>query len=48
MPRYLQLGRIPRKRHIEFRVEGQGLPGGYVGEGIYYEEVITTEGFHRA
>ena len=48
MPRYLQLGSIPRKRHTEFRVEGQRMPGGYMGEGIYYEEVITTEGFHRA
>jgi len=48
MPRYLQLGDIPRKRHTEFRVDGHRLPGGYLGEGIYYEEVITTEGFHRA
>ena len=43
MPPYLKLGSIPRKRPIEHRREG-----GYRGEGIYYEEVITTAGFGRA
>jgi homogentisate 1,2-dioxygenase len=43
MPPYLKLGSIPRKRHIEHRREG-----GFRGEGIYYEEVITTAGFGRA
>ena len=43
MPPYRQLGFIPRKRHIEHRREG-----GYRGEGIYYEEVVTTAGFGRA
>jgi homogentisate 1,2-dioxygenase len=43
MPPYLKLGSVPRKRHIEHRREG-----GYRGEGIYYEEVITTAGFGRA
>src|SRR5215831_12310332 len=43
MPPYLHLGSIPRKRHIEHRREG-----GYRGEGIHYEEVITTAGFGRA
>jgi homogentisate 1,2-dioxygenase len=43
MPQYLCLGSIPKKRHIEHRVEG-----GFRNEGIHYEEVITTEGFHRA
>lgn len=43
MPQYQQLGSIPKKRHTEHRV----TPG-FKGEGIYYEEVITTEGFHRA
>jgi homogentisate 1,2-dioxygenase len=43
MPPYRQLGSIPRKRHIEHRVQP-----GYRGEGIYYEEVITTAGFGRA
>jgi homogentisate 1,2-dioxygenase len=43
MPAYLQRGSIPRKRHIEHRVQP-----GYRGEGIYYEEVVTTAGFGRA
>jgi len=43
MPPYRQLGSIPRKRHIEHRREG-----GYRGEGLYYEEVVTTAGFGRA
>jgi homogentisate 1,2-dioxygenase len=43
MPRYLQLGSIPPKRHTAHRT----TPG-YKGEGLYYEEVITTQGFGRA
>jgi homogentisate 1,2-dioxygenase len=43
MPPYRQFGSIPRKRHTEHRVQP-----GYRGEGIYYEEVITTAGFGRA
>ena len=43
MPPYLHLGSIPPKRHIAHRREG-----GYRGEGIYYEEVVTTAGFGRA
>ncbi len=43
MPQYLSLGTIPRKRHTAHRV----TPG-YRQEGIYYEEVITTQGFSRA
>ena len=43
MPFYRQLGSIPRKRHIAHRREP-----GYRGEGIYYEEVVTTAGFGRA
>jgi homogentisate 1,2-dioxygenase len=43
MPFYMRLGSIPRKRHIAHRREG-----GYRGEGIYYEEVVTTAGFGRA
>ena len=42
MGSYRQLGSIPRKRHTEHRQPG------YRGEGIYYEEVITTAGFGRA
>jgi homogentisate 1,2-dioxygenase len=43
MPPYLRLGSIARKRHITHRHEP-----GYKGEGIYYEEVVTTAGFGRA
>jgi homogentisate 1,2-dioxygenase len=43
MPPYLKLGSIPRKRHIAHRHEP-----GFRGEGIYYEEVVTTAGFGRA
>ena len=43
MPHYLKLGSIPRKRHLEHRRQG-----GYRGEGIYYEEVVTTKGFSGA
>ena len=43
MPPYLQRGSIPRKRHIIHRREG-----GHRGEGLYYEEVVTTAGFGRA
>ena len=43
MPFYRQMGSIPRKRHIEHRVQP-----GYRGEGLYYEEVITTQCFSRA
>jgi len=43
MPPYLKLGSLPRKRHIAHRAEP-----GFRGEGIYYEEVVTTAGFGRA
>src|SRR5262249_44895726 len=43
MPYYRRVGSIPRKRHIGLRHEP-----GYRGEGIYYEEVVTTAGFGRA
>src|SRR3954449_7528009 len=43
MPRYLNLGSVPRKRHIEHRQSP-----GYRNEGIYYEEVVTLVGFGRA
>ena len=43
MPAYRQLGAIPRKRHTI-------LPAtpGHRGEGLHYEEVVTTAGFGRA
>jgi len=43
MPPYRQMGSVPRKRHITHRQEP-----GFRGEGIYYEEVVTTAGFGRA
>jgi homogentisate 1,2-dioxygenase len=43
MPPYRSVGSLPRKRHIAHRHEP-----GYKGEGIYYEEVVTTAGFGRA
>ncbi len=43
MPRYLSLGSIPKKRHTAHRT----APG-YRNEGIYYEEVVSTQGFSRA
>jgi homogentisate 1,2-dioxygenase len=43
MPYYRQLGSIPPKRHTVLA----NSPG-YEGEGIYYEEVVTTQGFSRA
>jgi homogentisate 1,2-dioxygenase len=43
MPHYMKLGSLPRKRHIEHKQSP-----GYRGEGIYYEEVVTTVGFSRA
>jgi homogentisate 1,2-dioxygenase len=36
MPRFLQLGKVPRKRHVQFR-----KPDG----GLYSEQLISTEGF---
>lgn len=43
MPQYRSLGRIPPKRHIAHRT----TPG-FKNEGIYYEEVVSTQGFGRA
>jgi homogentisate 1,2-dioxygenase len=43
MPPYLSLGSLPKKRHTTHRVSP-----GYRNEGLYYEEVISTQGFSRA
>jgi homogentisate 1,2-dioxygenase len=43
MPPYLQRGTLPPKRHTAHRTSP-----GHNGEGIFYEEVITTAGFSRA
>src|SRR4051794_9390519 len=45
MPPYRKSGSIPRKRHIAHR---RDAGPGFRGEGIYYEEVVTTAGFGRA
>jgi homogentisate 1,2-dioxygenase len=42
MPPFLKLGSLPRKRHIAHNHEP-----GFRNEGIYYEEVVTTQGFSR-
>src|SRR6188768_1543125 len=45
MPFYMRLGQVPRKRHIKLpRENGKS----FLGEGIAYEHVVTTEGFDRA
>lgn len=46
MPYYQKVGEIPRKHHIWFHRNGAGP--GYKNEGIYYEHVVTTEGFNEA
>jgi homogentisate 1,2-dioxygenase len=43
MPYYRQLGTVPAKRHTALKHEG-----GFRGEGIYYEEVVTVGGFDHA
>jgi homogentisate 1,2-dioxygenase len=43
MPYYLKRGTVPRKRHLALQREG-----GFRGEGIAYEEVVTSGGFGRA
>jgi homogentisate 1,2-dioxygenase len=43
MPPYIQRGSIPPKRHVVHKVDP-----GYLAEGIYYEEVVSSEGFSRA
>ncbi|HEY5443013.1 MAG TPA: hypothetical protein VIJ87_00760, partial [Pyrinomonadaceae bacterium] len=46
MPYYQKLGEVPKKHHIWFHRNGAGP--GYKNEGIYYEHVVTTEGFNEA
>lgn len=45
MPNYRKLGELPPKRHIKLR---RPVEQSYLGEGIAYEHVVTTEGFSRA
>jgi homogentisate 1,2-dioxygenase len=41
--RYLSLGNIPKKRHTAHRTDP-----GFREEGLFYEEVVSTQGFSRA
>ncbi len=45
MPSYRRLGNIPPKRHIQHH---RPKAESHKGEGLYYEHVITTDGFSRA
>ena len=44
MPSYRKLGKLPEKRHMQLERNGDS----YLGEGLYYEHVVTTQGFDRA
>ncbi|MDA7861771.1 homogentisate 1,2-dioxygenase [bacterium] len=43
MPSYRRLGEIPPKRHMQFENKGES----YLNEGLFYEHVVTTQGFDR-
>ncbi len=45
MPYYRQLGSIPPKRHIQHRTP---IDESFRSEGMFYEHVLTTDGFDRA
>lgn len=45
MPNYRKMGELPPKRHIQME---RPKAGSYLGEGLYYEHIVTTEGFGRA
>ncbi|HEY4302024.1 MAG TPA: homogentisate 1,2-dioxygenase [Candidatus Didemnitutus sp.] len=45
MPFYRTLGAMPRKHHLRFP---RDQAASYLGEGLHYEHVVTTEGFDRA
>ncbi|MGI9519904.1 MAG: hypothetical protein ACR2NP_22815 [Pirellulaceae bacterium] len=45
MPNYRRLGELPPKRHIQMHRDPDES---FLGEGLYYEHVVTTEGFDRA
>lgn len=45
MPSYRSLGKLPPKRHIKL---ARDKDESFLGEGMYYEHVVTTEGFARA
>jgi homogentisate 1,2-dioxygenase len=43
MPSYRKLGQLPPKRHLTFENTGDS----FLNEGLFYEHVITTQGFDR-
>lgn len=45
MPHYLRHGEMPAKHHLQFPRE---KAASYKQEGLFYEHVVTTEGFDRA
>ncbi|HMO12914.1 MAG TPA: homogentisate 1,2-dioxygenase [Pirellulaceae bacterium] len=45
MPSYRSLGLLPPKRHIALR---RDKSESFLGEGLYYEHIVTTAGFDRA
>ncbi len=45
MPNYRSLGLLPPKRHIALR---RDKSDSFLGEGLYYEHIVTTAGFDRA
>ena len=45
MPNYRSMGLLPPKRHIALRRDKKES---FLGEGLYYEHVVTTVGFDRA
>jgi homogentisate 1,2-dioxygenase len=44
MPSYRKLGKVPPKRHIIM----PNTANSFLNEGLYYEHVVTTQGFDRA
>ena len=45
MPYYRRLGELPPKRHMQFE---RPPAESFLNEGLYYEHVVTTQGFDRA
>ncbi|MEM9942173.1 MAG: homogentisate 1,2-dioxygenase [Planctomycetota bacterium] len=43
MPTYRKLGKLPPKRHMKF----ENPDPSYLDEGLFYEQVVTTQGFDR-
>lgn len=45
MPSYRRLGELPPKRHIWLE---NNAPDNFLGEKMFYEHIVTTQGFDRA